>query len=1222
MKVFFTLPDKEKDYQSHMVYVLTIIWSVTIAVVVTATWAMFPGLWQRYLLFFSVAVFIWAFNLSINRWVSTQLASWTLPITCWLIVSLSCYTAGGIQSPHIITQLVVILTAAYLLGWRGGLAFGLLSAAIDFLYAWMASEGTLPEPTIVHTPLSRWVGALIPFGTLLVLQHYATNHLRSSLAATKREIEKRTEAEKEKDITLNNLGERVKELQTLYTVGNMLQDEIITLDKLVKQVAETLPPGWQYPEITAVRVCMAGKEYRTANYKSTPHSLQAETKTSKNTKVGIEVVYLDEMPQLDEGPFLKEERNLLNMLVDMLKVYLERRERTSELFDYKFALDKAAIVGISDVEGRFIYTNDNFTKASKYNRSELSGIHHSVIWSGYHPPGYFDELKIAMQDGKPFKGEFCNKAKDGSLYWVESTIVPFLDEDGKVYQYLSINYDITERKKIEEEIKASEEKFRNLVEQAGDAIFIIDPDVALLTEVNIAASKLLGYTREELLSLSYDQVFFPEDIAQNPLRFSKLSKERTSMVTERKMRRKDGTEVYTEINTGLLQGNNFICIVRDITERREAEEKLRRSEEMNRAMIENMQDGLLLLDSELKALYQSPSGERITGYTSEERLNGTSGLMAYPDDAERVKNILQNTLDSPNVPVHFESRAIHKSGKVVWLENTAINLLDNPSIGAVMINYSDVTERKKATEMFRHQFENSPDIILIVNREFKIESINRTRTGEINPPEFIGKDSVEVLPEESRKIARESIIRCFETGENIEIENSLSGNRWVRSRFVPIRIDGHINTIMVIATDITEQRNAEKQLRQNEERNRALIENISEAIVLIDANEKIIFQSPAVVRITGYTQEETVGVASFSFIHPDEVTAFRQFLQEVINSPGVPLQSMFRIIHKNGHTVWLEGTLVNMLHNESINGIVVNYGDVTERVNAEKEKQEIQERTMAMLEDKVAERTEELYRMNTVLEHRNHEITDSINYAENIQRAILSKYEDCTRLFPQSFVLWMPKDVVSGDFYWCYSTKKYDFIAVVDCTGHGVPGALMSIIANQMLGKVVGSHGFVEPKDILFHLDDAIISSLHQENGLVKDGMDMALCRVDKEKKELLFAGAQRPLYYHNGNELSEISGSKSGIGGFVSGSDLKIFSQTTIQYKQGDSFYLTSDGYYSQFGGEKGKKMMKKRFFELVSDIAGKPVSEQPELLRDYYIDWQNNEEQTDDVLVIGVRL
>lgn len=980
MKVFFTLPDKEKDYQSHMVYVLTIIWSVTIAVVVTATWAMFPGLWQRYLLFFSVAVFIWAFNLSINRWVSTQLASWTLPITCWLIVSLSCYTAGGIQSPHIITQLVVILTAAYLLGWRGGLAFGLLSAAIDFLYAWMASEGTLPEPTIVHTPLSRWIGALIPFGTLLVLQHYATNHLRSSLAATKREIEKRTEAEKEKDITLNNLGERVKELQTLYTVGNMLQDEIITLDKLVKQVAETLPPGWQYPEITAVRVCMAGKEYRTANYKSTPHSLQAETKTSKNTKVGIEVVYPDEMPQLDEGPFLKEERNLLNMLIDMLKVYLERRERTSELFDYRFALDKAAIVGISDVEGRFIYTNDNFTKASKYNRSELSGIHHSVIWSGYHPPGYFDELKIAMQDGKPFKGEFCNKAKDGSLYWVESTIVPFLDEDGKVYQYLSINYDITERKKIEEEIKASEEKFRNLVEQAGDAIFIIDPDVALLTEVNIAASKLLGYTREELLSLSFDQVFFPEDIAQNPLRFSKLSKERTSMVTERKMRRKDGTEVYTEINTGLLQGNNFICIVRDITERREAEEKLRRSEEMNRAMIENMQDGLLLLDSELKALYQSPSGERITGYTSEERLNGTSGLMAYPDDAERVKNILQKTLDNPNVPVHFESRAIHKSGKVVWLENTAINLLDNPSIGAVMINYSDITARVKA-------------------------------------------------------------------------ENDI------------------------------------KEL------------------------------------------------------------------------------------------------------NES-------------------------------LELKVVQRTEELYQMNTVLEHRNHEITDSINYAENIQRAILSKYEDCTRLFPQSFVLWMPKDVVSGDFYWCYSTKKYDFIAVVDCTGHGVPGALMSIIANQMLGKVVGSHGFVEPRDILFHLDDAIISSLHQENGLVKDGMDMALCRVDKEKKELLFAGAQRPLYYHNGNELSEISGSKSGIGGFVSGSDLKIFSQTTIQYKQGDSFYLTSDGYYSQFGGEKGKKMMKKRFFELVSDIAGKPVSEQPELLRDYYIDWQNNEEQTDDVLVIGVKL
>ena len=167
------------------------------------------------------------------------------------------------------------------------------------------------------------------------------------------------------------------------------------------------------------------------------------------------------------------------------------------------------------------------------------------------------------------------------------------------------------------------------------------------------------------------------------------------------------------------------------------------------------------------------------------------------------------------------------------------------------------------------------------------------------------------------------------------------------------------------------------------------------------------------------------------------------------------------------------------------------------------------------------------------------------------------------------------------------------------------------------------TYGFSEPEEILSHLDNAIVSSLNQQTGLVKDGMDIAICRVDKKNNILTFAGAQRPLFYYDGEKLNELNGSKSAIGGSSEGSDEnKSFSQTVINYKLGDSFYLTSDGYYSQFGGDNGKKMMKKRFYEYLSTVTEKPIIEQKTLLREYYKEWQNDEDQVDDVLVIGVRL
>lgn len=465
MTNLFIVPDKEKNYQSYMVFVLTILWSIIIGVIVSVGFYFFPQIWLRWFVFLNISIFIVVFHLTLIKLDYIRAASWSLTIMVWLFITIPCFTAGGMNAPGILSQMSVILTAGFLLGWRGGILFGILSISSDFGMVYMELIGSLPPPTVIHTPLTRWIATFIPFGTILALQYYATNHLRTGLIALQNEIKKREEAEKIKNQTIGNLKERIKELNTLYAINKILQDEESPSKKWFQEIAEIIPSGWQYPDITCACVCIDGTRYATNNFEESAYFQRAEGKTTKGTTLYIEVSYLQQMPDADEGPFLREERDLILMLLEMLKLALERREQKAELKDYKYALDVGYSVSISENSGSFSFVNENFCKLSKYDDSELLGKSHSILWSGIHPPEYFDELRMAMEGGKTFSGEFCNKAKDGSLYWVDTTIVPFLDENGKIYQFLSINHDITERKQSQEKIKRSEELLRKITSQ-------------------------------------------------------------------------------------------------------------------------------------------------------------------------------------------------------------------------------------------------------------------------------------------------------------------------------------------------------------------------------------------------------------------------------------------------------------------------------------------------------------------------------------------------------------------------------------------------------------------------------------------------------------------------------------------------------------------------------------------------------------------------------------
>jgi serine phosphatase RsbU (regulator of sigma subunit) len=284
-----------------------------------------------------------------------------------------------------------------------------------------------------------------------------------------------------------------------------------------------------------------------------------------------------------------------------------------------------------------------------------------------------------------------------------------------------------------------------------------------------------------------------------------------------------------------------------------------------------------------------------------------------------------------------------------------------------------------------------------------------------------------------------------------------------------------------------------------------------------------------------------------------------------------------------------------------------------------------------------------------VIEDKNREITDSINYARRIQSAMLPTKELIQKAFPQSFVLFKPKDIVSGDFYFMSQQNGTVFLAAADCTGHGVPGAFMSMIGSEKLNDAVGQSN--NTADILKLLNKGIKTSLRQSNELdsTRDGMDIALVAIasmpskggfkeslsnkdinlvsnppleGREAATMQFSGANRPLWIvrKGKTEIEEVKPTKLAIGGFTNDND--DFEAHNIMLNSGDTIYLFSDGYADQFGGAMGKKLTTKKYRELILSLSNKSMPQQEKELNTFIEEWKGNKEQLDDILIIGVRV
>lgn len=261
----------------------------------------------------------------------------------------------------------------------------------------------------------------------------------------------------------------------------------------------------------------------------------------------------------------------------------------------------------------------------------------------------------------------------------------------------------------------------------------------------------------------------------------------------------------------------------------------------------------------------------------------------------------------------------------------------------------------------------------------------------------------------------------------------------------------------------------------------------------------------------------------------------------------------------------------------------------------------------------------ELEEKNRIISLKNHEIIDSIIYAKRLQEAIMPPVKEIYDHVPESFVLYRPKDIVAGDFYFAEQRDDYFFVAAADCTGHGVPGAMVSVVCSNALNRAVNELDLIQPGEILDKVTELVVSTFKKSNHDVKDGMDISLCVINIRTGEVAWSGANNPLWYICNEEITEIKATKQPVG---KSDSYKNFTTHLLKLTKGTLLYLFTDGFADQFGGPQGKKFKYKQLADLILNNKNLAMSEQCKLLEQAFLKWKGNLEQVDDVCVIGLKL
>ncbi len=511
-----------------------------------------------------------------------------------------------------------------------------------------------------------------------------------------------------------------------------------------------------------------------------------------------------------------------------------------------------------------------------------------------------------------------------------------------------------------------------------------------------------------------------------------------------------------------------------------------------------------------------------------------------------------------------------------------------------------IEEVNRTQKRMQLLLENASEVITIYEEDGSIRYISPSVEKIIgySQDEMIGQQDIKYVQEEFadtyKQMFKDLLEKPFESVTVQYVYINKNGETvWLEATGNNLLSDPAIQGIIVNSRDITERRRAEQEERMRTKM-QSLSENSPDLISRFDMSNNFFYINPVIENYTGfkpnYFVNKELGSVSLKGGIAEQWMQILEYVKE----------------NKNKHNTEIEFSSANM-------------GDRVMQVNAipEFDDKEALESILMVSHDITDRKLIELE-----IQSKNKKITESINYAKRIQGAILPDNHLIHQYFPKSFILYKARDVVSGDFPWFLNVGDDLFIAAVDCTGHGVPGALISLIGYFLLNDIVKSRKITNPGQILDDLDRGVTETLRQDqdDSKTKDGMDISLCRINLKKNEVAYAGAHRPLYIIKDDEFDEIKGNRFPIGGGIYKNQTKFDTYTT-KVAEGDTIYFCSDGFPDQFGGPENRKFGPKRLRQFIKDNYKKPMDEFYNKIDHEWETWKGETKQTDDVLLIGIK-
>jgi len=554
---------------------------------------------------------------------------------------------------------------------------------------------------------------------------------------------------------------------------------------------------------------------------------------------------------------------------------------------------------------------------------------------------------ILEEKGRLLNFETQIETNSGGVIYLLLSIVP-LELNNQTHWLISV-IDITEKKNTELSLANNEMKYRSLIQQASDGIIISNVD-GIILEVNRSICTMGGYTSGEMLGRHINNFMPEEDILSLPLRIQDLIQGKT-LLYERRMLKKDGTILYVDINSKMAIGNTLIGFARDITERKKGEAELRNSNERFELIARATNDAIwdhsfttnqTVGNQNLYNLYGfTPGKHHINFEIFESRV--------HPDDLERIKDNMKNAIESHAVFISEEFRFRSVDGTYKhFFDRAYISYDDNGAPARVLGAMQDVTERIEDREQILKEkglsdsiINSLPAVFYLYNKAGKFLRWNKNFeivTG-YSGEEINNLHPLDLFDDEEKKLLDKKIRNVFLSGEdNLEANFLLKNKQKIPYYFSGMKIEYEGETcLMGFGLDFSDKVKADRQIKESEQKFRSLVEQASDGVAILSETGTPLYISPSVERILGYTETESMHLNVFELIHPDDVDAAKKLFAQVMRNPGIPIKgAISRVLHKYGTWHWLEDTITNMLHIPSINGIVKNFRDVTEKLEIEK----------------------------------------------------------------------------------------------------------------------------------------------------------------------------------------------------------------------------------------------------------------------------------------------